>query len=165
MSEVTIQKYRNTANPPQKPLQKVEAIMDSIRQRAFNLFEKRSGGNGSEAGDWLQAERDLVWMPESELVDAGKEFKANIAVPGFDAKEIEVSATPNELIVQADAVHSHDKRNGDVCFCEFSEKTLFRRLPLPESIDVDKVTASLDKGILQLIAPKAESKQMAAAGA
>jgi len=51
-----------------------------------------------------------------------------------------------------------------VCFCEFSGKKLFRRLDLPSEIDVNKVTASLDKGILEIDAPKAtQSKRLQAA--
>jgi len=110
----------------------------------------------------VQAERDVVWSPAAELVDNAKEFKARMAVPGFDAKEIRVSATPDALIIQAEASHTHDRKDGNVRFCEFSAKQLFRRLPLPESVDVEKVTASLDKGILQVIAPKTTSASIAA---
>jgi HSP20 family protein len=110
--------------------------------------------------NWLQAERDVVWSPASELVDDKKEFRARIALPGFDAKDIQVSAMPDALLIQADATHTHEGKSGNVRFCEFSEKNLFRRLPLPASIDVDKVTASLDKGILEVTAPKATPKQM-----
>lgn len=163
MSEVSIQKWKDVETIPQTLLHSMEATLDSIRQRAFNLFQSRNGANGSDLEDWLRAERDVVWSPASELVDNKKEFNARIAVPGFDAKEIQVSATPDALIVQADATHTHEGKRGNVCFCEFSGKKLFRRLPLPESVDVDKVTASLDNGILQVTAPKAKPKKVSAA--
>ena len=105
----------------------------------------------------------MVWSPASELVEDEKEFQARIALPGFDAKDIEVSALPDALVIRADATHNHEGENGNVRFCEFSEKQLFRRIDLPSSVDVDKVTASLDKGILQVTAPKAATKQMTAA--
>jgi HSP20 family molecular chaperone IbpA len=47
-----------------------------------------------------------------------------------------------------------------VYFCEFGQKTLFRRFDLPEGINTDKVTANLDKGILQLTATKARQKAL-----
>jgi HSP20 family protein len=101
-----------------------------------------------------------VRSPTSELVDDKKEFRARIALPGFDAKDIQVSAMPDALVIRADATHAHEGKSGNVRFCEFSEKNLFRRLPLPAPIDVDKVTASVDKGILEVTAPKAAPKQM-----
>jgi len=163
MSQVAISKYRNPETTPQTLLDQVKAISDSIRERAFNIFQNRNGASGSDLGDWLQAERDLVWSPASELVDDEKEFRARIALPGFDAKEIQVSALPDALVIQANATHTHEGKSGNVCFCEFSGKQLFRRLELPASVDVDKVTASADNGILQITAPKATAKQMTVA--
>ena len=162
MPQVAIKKSKDLETIPQTLLRSMEAIVDSIRQRAFNLFQSRNGANGSDVEDWLQAERDVVWSPAAELVDDEKEFRARIAVPGFDAKDIKVSATPDALIIQAEATHTHEGKSGNVCFCEFSGKKLFRRLPLPASADVERVTASMDKGILQVTAPKATQKQMTA---
>ena len=160
MSQVAIYKCKNPETTPQMLLEHVEAITDSIRKRAINIFQNRNGENGSDLDDWLQAERDVVWSPASELVDDEKEFRARIALPGFDAKDIQVSAMPDALVIQADATHTHEGKSGNVCFCEFSDQKLFRRLDLPAPVDVDKVTASVDKGILQVTAPKATTKEM-----
>ena len=159
MPQVAVEQCWNPEAIPQTLLEQIEAIKDSIRQRAFDLFQNRNGGNGSHLDDWLQAEQEVVSSPASELVDEEQELRARIALPGFDAKDIQVSAMPDALIIQADAAHTHEEKNGNVCFCEFSQKKLFRRLDLPVSIDVDKVKASLDKGILVVTAPKTVTKQ------
>ena len=163
MAQIAINKCKTLETMPQRILGELREITESIRQRAFELFQARNGGNGSEVDDWLRAERDVVWAPASELIEDEKEFKARIALPGFDANEIQVSATPDALVVQADSSHTHDGKSGNIRFCEFSEKKLFRRLDLPAVVNVDKVTASVDKGILQVIAPKAIVKQLSAA--
>src|SRR5450759_4144662 len=154
MSQVAIHKCKNPETTSQTLLEHVQATIDSIRRQAFNIFQNRNGGNGSDLDDWLQAERDVVWSPASDLVDDKKEFRARIALPGFEAKDIQVSAMPDALVIQADATHTHERKSGNVCFCEFSEQKLFRRLDLPAPVDVDKVTASVDKGILEVTAPK-----------
>jgi HSP20 family protein len=107
--------------------------------------------------DWIQAEHELVWMPQSEFIENDREFRARLAVPGFDPTELDVTATPNELIVQAKHEHKHDESEGNVQYCEFGEKRLFRKLNMPAKIDQDRVTASLDKGILQIVAKKAQA--------
>lgn len=163
MAQIAINKCRNLEMLPQRIVEDLREITESIRQRAFGLFQTRNGGNGSDLEDWLQAERDVVWAPASELVEDEQSFKARVALPGFDAKDIQVTAMPDALVVQADATHTHDGKSGDVRFCEFSEKKLFRRLELPVAVDVDKVTAAVDKGILQIIAPKATAKQLSVA--
>jgi len=162
MSQVAIQKCKDAETTSATFLEKLEAIAGSIRERAFHLFQSRSGGTGSDLDDWLEAERDLLWSPASELVEDEKEFRARVAVPGFDAKDIKVSAMPDALVIQAEATHTHEEKSGKVRFCEFSEKKLFRRIDLPRSVDVDKVTASVDKGMLHVTAPKAAPKQMTA---
>ena len=163
MAHIAINKCKDPEKMPKRMLEQVRAMTESIRQRAFELFQSRNGGNGSDLEDWLQAERDVVWSPISELIEDEKEFKARIALPGFDAKDLQVSALPDALVVQANATHTHHGKSGNVRFCEFSEKKLYRRLDLPAVVDVDKVTAAVDKGILQVTAPKATTKRMTAA--
>jgi hypothetical protein len=97
------------------------------------------------------------------LIENKDEFRARVALPGFDVKDLAVTATPNALIVRAEASHTHEGKQGEVRFCEFSGKQMFRRLDLPSEIDVDKVTASLDKGILEITAPKAAARRLQAA--
>ena len=149
---------------PETMLEKIAAITDIIRQRAYSLFQSRDRSSGSDLGDWLLAERDTVWLPVSELIDEGTEFRARVALPGFDAKDVQVSALRDALVIQADVTHTHEDHNGNVCFCEFSQNKVFRRINLPTSIDVDHASASLEKGILLVTAPKA-AKQVAAAAA
>jgi HSP20 family molecular chaperone IbpA len=135
----------------------MEALTDRIRQRAFELFKSRGGGDGSALNDWLTAENDLLLTPEADLIESDDKYELHIAVPGFDANDIDVSALPDALIVRAKNTHNHEKTEGSVRFCEFGEKSLFRRFDLPARIDVNKVTTSLQKGILKVTAPKAET--------
>lgn len=161
MSQVAINKCSDSEAVSHE-LQNIGRITDLIRERAFSLFQHRGRGNSSDVDDWLQAERDVVWSPPSELVDEGKAFSASLAVPGFDAEDIQLSALPDALLIEADSSHSHEGKGGDVCFCEFSDKHLFRRMNLPGRIDVDHVSASLDKGILRITAPKVTQSAAAA---
>jgi len=160
MASITIRKHRESGTVPETLLREMSAIADEIRDRAFSLFERRGRTMGWDLDDWLQAEREVVWSPASELVENKEDFRARLALPGFDAKDLEVTATPNALVVRAESTHKHEGKEGDVRFCEFSGKKMFRRLDLPSEIDVDKVTASLDKGILEVTAPKAMAKRL-----
>jgi len=83
-------------------------------------------------------------------------------LPGLEPDDVHVTALPHTLIVKASSAHRHDNDEGDVRFCEFDQKTLFRRFDLPEPINVDNVTAKLEKGMLRLTALK--SRQEAAHG-
>lgn len=161
MAQVAIKKCNDLTEIPRTLLEQMQAVEETIRQRAYDLFQSRNGDLRSDVDYWLRAERDVVWSPPAELVDEEKDYRVRLALPGLEAKEIQVSAMPGAVVIQADSAHTHEETKGNVRFCEFSDKKLFRRLELPGSIDVDKVSASLDKGILQVIAPKVAPKQIA----
>ncbi len=81
MPQVAIQKCQDSESTPHTLLERMEAITESIRRRAFDIFQTHHRG-GSQVDDWLRAERDVVWSPTTELVDHEKEFVARIALPG-----------------------------------------------------------------------------------
>ena len=162
MTQVSIHKFEDRETMSPSLLERAKTMVDAIRRRAFELFQKRNGSGGSDLDDWLQAERDVTFEP-AELVDEEKAFKARIALPGFEAKDIEVSATPDAILILADSAHTHEGHDEGVCFCEFCAQSVFRRFDLPAPVDVDKMTASIDKGILQVTAPKAKAKELAVA--
>jgi len=163
MSQVMIHKGVDWEAVPQAVLEKIESITGAIRQKAYELFQHRNGNGGSDVEDWLQAERETISVPAAELLDSDKDVRLTVAMPGFEAKDIEVTATPGELVIQAESRHTHEGQKANVAFCEFASKTLFRRVAMPAQIDVDKVTATLDKGILQVVAPKAAQARSATA--
>jgi HSP20 family molecular chaperone IbpA len=78
-----------------------------------------------------------------------------VAAPGLEAKDLRVAALPDAIIVEGEATHRHGGTNGNIRLCEFGKRKLFREIRLPEPVDVDHVSASLDKGLLQIRAAKA----------
>jgi len=165
MSHIAIARVHNGQEDAPSFLDDLKALTSQIRDRAFSIFEKRGTGEGDALDDWLQAERDLTCATESDLVEKDGEFRLSVSVPGFAEKDLKVTALPDGLVVSAESKHRHEKDEGSVHFCEFSEKQLFRRFDLPKAIDVDKVTAHLDKGILRVTAARAKEALTAGAAA
>jgi HSP20 family molecular chaperone IbpA len=155
MPQIAIEKIDEKKATDSSALSEMTTLSEKIRQRAFEIFERRGAYGGSAVNDWLSAERDLFRVPESELIERDGKFEARVAAPGINAEDVKVTALPDALIVKGTTTHSHDKTEGDVRFCEFDQRTLFRRFDLPEPINVDRVTANLDRGVLQLTALKA----------
>jgi HSP20 family protein len=153
MANVAVMKKKETETVPF--FAEVEDMFDRIRRRAYELFEWRGRYDGGDLDDWFTAEREMLWSPPAELMEKEGAYEGRIAAPGFDAKEIKVSATPGHIVVKAEATQTGEKEKGNLHFSEFGERTLFRRIELPDPIDVDKVKATLDKGILMLTAEKA----------
>jgi len=150
MSRVEIRKFEEGG-----VLTSVENLFRKIKERAYSLFEKRGQTDGKDIEDWLAAERELLWSPPAELTESEDEFHIRVAVPGFEEKNIEVTATPEAVFVKAEASTEEKKENEGTVFTEFGERTLFRRVDLPEPADLDRSTATLSSGLLTVTAKKA----------
>ena len=136
-----------------------DEIADKIRDRAFSVFKDRGFEDGHALDHWLEAERQLCW-PAPELVENDKEIDIEVALAGFNADEIVVTATPEEIIVKA--AHESSKKEKDegkemvTHFSEFRSNKVFRHFQLPASIKVSDVEAKYRNGILKIEAPKAK---------
>lgn len=167
MSKIDVRTVSTTEDRKLPIFQEMEDIADRIRIRAFNLFRNRGRDDGNDVDDWLMAEREICW-PEAELIEDDDEYEINIALAGFEPGDIEVTATPHELIVKA----SHEtasKRtakgtDGQVRFSEFRGNEVFRRFPLPTAIDVDSIEAEFENGLLEIEADKAKDMEMTPKG-
>jgi HSP20 family molecular chaperone IbpA len=155
MANIVVEKVLHTDELPPSLLEQVITTADKIRQRALEVFRNRGDAADRSLDDWLQAERETILSPETELIEKNGIFSVRVAVPGFDAADLHVTAIPGALIVYAKARHKHENGEGDVYLCEFGQRQLFRWLDLPAPINPDRVTANLEQGILQVTAGKA----------
>ena len=154
MSHITVKKVRET-DQSRPFLQETIDLFDHVRRRAFELFQSRGGAPGNDMEDWLRAEGEVFQVPRMELAERDEEFQLQIAVPGFDSKDIRVTALPDAVIVEGETTHQHRETKGHVRICEFGERRVFREIPLPEPVDLEHVSATLDKGLLEIHAAKA----------
>jgi len=127
--------------------------LQEVRHRAFDYFQQRGELWGSDWDDWLRAEREVLWKPNAEMFENSVAIVLRVAVPGFGPKSIQITATPHSLLIQGREPHQHDGLEDRLHFCEFGQR-LFRRFDLPSRIDPNKVSATLDKGILEIFANK-----------
>jgi HSP20 family molecular chaperone IbpA len=165
MSHIPIARIREAGSERPSLLTELKELTERIRERAFAIFQRRGSAEGSALNDWLQAEQDLMLGTESDLVEKDSKYYVAITVPGFAEKGLKVTALPDTLVVRGESKHRREKHEGDIHFSELGEKTLFRRFDLPEAIDVDKVTAQLDKGVLRVTATKAQQQKVVARAA
>lgn len=123
-----------------------------IAARAYDLFEGRNGGDSDSFWDWLTAEHDVVWKPAIEVREQDSAFTVLAALPGVDAKTIEVDVSPQDIVIKAERDHSHQDK-GEILRCEFVGGEAFRSITLPKRIDTANVTADFEDGMLRITAP------------
>ena len=155
MPEVTIQKVKDPANQPMPIFADIAKRFDVVRQRAHELFETRGGEMSRALDDWFTAEREVFGWTAAELLEKDNAYEIDFTLAGFDPKDVQVTATPGEIIARAAKKEERKSENDKVLWSEFGSKDVCRRFEVPSPIDTDKVTATLDKGVLHIRAPKA----------
>lgn len=156
MSEIKLNKVVRADDRTLPVFGEVDRLMLEISRRAHELFEARGSGHGHELDDWLEAERELCWPP-AEFAEGESEFVLSVGLPGFEPQEIEATLTPREVIVHAHHGSARKgKRRGRVApsWSELRSDDLYRRIELPDDIDVAHARAALRHGMLRIILPK-----------
>jgi HSP20 family protein len=93
-------------------------------------------------------------FPPLDAYDDGESFVIRAEIPGVDASSLDVSATGRTLTIKGErrpleaAEVSYHRRERD-------HGVWNRTLSLPQPVDADKIRASYQDGILEVILPKA----------
>lgn len=141
-------------------LDELDRLHQTISRRAYDLF--RNGGPlcGGALSDWLTAERELISKPAVELRQNDGEFEVLAALPGIEAKEVEVQITPEDVLIKAETAHEHRADSGTVHLCEFESGRIFRSVHFPQQIDPDSAKAEYKDGMLHVTAAIAKAAAM-----
>jgi HSP20 family molecular chaperone IbpA len=158
MPNVTVGKVGRSQERTLPVFAAMERALDRVRRRAFERFAGRGGGEGLALDDWLAAERE-IGLPLAEMMERDADYVVRIALPGFTADEVAVTVTPQELVAHAESRRDvkRQPRTDDcrVCWSEFQHEDVYRQLVFPTEIDVEKVSAVLRQGLLEVVAAKA----------
>ena len=132
-----------------------EALTNAITQRAFGFFQQRGGADGRDLEDWFRAETDLLKPVPIEISESADAYTIRAEVPGFDTKDLSVHAEGNSVYIHGKSEQKKEEKKGkEIKYSEVSATELSRRIDLPSSINPDKVSAHLVKGVLELTLPK-----------
>ena len=127
--------------------------------------------------DWFgnnmfHADRNRMYgVPPVNISESDNEFAIEMAAPGYDKKDFNVSVDKNLLTISVDKEHGENADNAagttsnenaegnpdnkqiyrqEFCFSSFS-----RSFTLPEGVDAQKIGGKYENGILTLSIPKA----------
>ncbi|MGH9648096.1 MAG: Hsp20 family protein, partial [Bryobacteraceae bacterium] len=144
MPQVAVTKVNDAQKKTLPVFGEVAKRLEAVQRRAFDLFENRGRELGHELEDWFKAEHDLFGWPAAELTEKDSAYELEITLPAFEAKDVDVTAAPNEVIVHAATEKEKRTQKDNVLWTEFGSNDVYRRFEVPNAIQVDQVTAKLD---------------------
>ncbi len=129
--------------------------MDTLRRQFDQMLDEVTGVSSKLGGHVV----GNGFAPAVELKDENDRLILRAAVPGMDAKDLDVRVTRDAVAIAGE--HHQDEKESDGHFfrSEFRYGKFQRTIPLPVSVQNDNVTADFKDGILTLTLPKIEELQ------
>lgn len=96
----------------------------------------------------FQLPRFAYAMPPLNLYDENGKYVLELAAPGFEPKEINVEVTGSTVVISGFHATEDEKKFARYHRREIRLGSFARTVALPQDVDPEKVTATVEKGIL-----------------
>ncbi len=97
-------------------------------------------------------------VPYVDVIDSGNEYLVKAEVPGLKKETLKIDVGPNELSLTADSDVEKEEIGKTYLHRERAFSTFRRKIGFAESVDAEKVSASMSEGILAIRLPKLEPR-------
>jgi len=101
---------------------------------------------------WLSEKASEI--PSANVKETEKEFKIELAAPGFEKEDFKVEVLEGVLNISAEKQHETNEEKENYRKKEFSYSSIHRSFALPENVNEEQIDAKYKKGILNLTLPK-----------
>ena len=99
------------------------------------------------------------WAPAIDLVEADDHFLLKADLPGLSEEDVSIEVQDNVLTVSGERKAEHERKERGWYRLERSFGRFSRSLSLPEGVNADAISASFDKGVLEVRIPKPEERK------
>ncbi len=93
------------------------------------------------------------WWPALDGYEKDEKYFIRLELPGVEAKEVEVVAEVNSLIIKGERKNEKEVDEKNYFYRETSTGQFERRVTLPKGVDTSKIEARFEKGILEISVP------------
>jgi HSP20 family protein len=109
------------------------------------------------AFDPLVRMRDsAAFVPSTDIVVGEHDTVLTMDLPGLTADDLSIEVRDGHLVVRGERKRPEPGQGSQWALSERGFGAFERRVRLPEGLDADAITASMDNGVLSLIVPKPE---------
>jgi HSP20 family protein len=97
------------------------------------------------------------WTPAVDLIEREGSFVLVADLPGMSEQDVAIEVEGDTLTLSgARTLHDETRKEHGVIRAERAAGSFRRQLTLPEGVDADAITATFDRGVLEIAIPKPE---------
>ena len=116
--------------------------------RLFNTFFEPSNGAVMRR-----------WSPAMDLVETDDHYVLRADLPGVPEGDVKIELDDNVLTISGERKSAHKEAKEGYYRVERAYGSFSRTLTLPEGVDADSISASFDRGVLEVRVPKPEQQK------
>ena len=131
--------------------------MDLMRWNPFSELDHMLGRRGL-AGN-LDTGKLMSWQPAADISETAKEYLIKADLPEVKREDIELTVENGVITITGERRHETEEEDEKSHRTEKFFGRFTRSFLLPENVDVSKIKASQDNGVLTVRLPKAEPEQ------
>jgi HSP20 family protein len=132
-----------------EPLRELSSLQTEMNRLFNTAFD--GGQQGTAA-----ARR---WAPAMDLLETDEHFVLRADLPGVSEEDVSIELEDNVLTLSGERKTEHEDRREGFYRVERSFGSFSRSLTLPRGVDADAVSATFDKGVLEVRIPKPEARK------
>jgi len=130
-------------------LMKPEPFSSEINRFFDTLFEPVNGNST----------RFQRWSPAMDLVEGDDHFLLKADLPGLSEDDVAIEVQDNVLTVSGERKHEHERKERGFYRIERAFGRFSRSLSLPDGVNAEAISATFDKGVLEVRVPKPEQRK------
>jgi len=130
-------------------LMKQEEFVPSIFNDFFKPWNEWYENSGSPL-------TNKITVPSVNISETVREYKVLIAAPGLKKDDFKIDLEGNMLSISSEKKEQKEEKGEKFSRKEYSFSSFSRRFTLPDGVNRDKIEATYEDGILQLMLPKSD---------
>lgn len=91
-----------------------------------------------------------------DIIDEGESIKVIADLPGFNKEDIEIWIEDSDLVIKAERKEEKEEKEVNYIRRERRIGRVYRKISIPTEVDLEKIKASYNNGILEITLPKSE---------
>ena len=125
-----------------------DEVLRMARGRGWRPGQQHDGGAGHAA-----------WAPAVDISERKDAYLVSVELPGVRIDDLEITFEGGILTIQGERHVAHDSAEERMHRVERRYGAFRRSITLPSHVEADKIEASAQDGVLQVLVPKAEEVQ------
>ncbi len=138
------------------PAREISSLQSEMNRLFSSFFDAPTASAASAGGAPAGPRR---WYPAMDLVEGDEHFVLRVDLPGLSEDDVKIEVEKDTLVVAGERKETHEHKREGFYRLERSMGAFARSISLPEGIDADQVTASFDRGVLEVRIPKPEQRK------